>query len=264
MRNRIHELFDNKQEPILSVYFTAGYPAVEDTLTLLGYLEEAGVDMVEIGFPFSDPLADGPVIQQSSQQAIANGMTLPLLLEQLQLLRRHSQLPVVLMGYLNPVLQLGEVQFLERCAAVGVDGLIIPDMPLTYYETHWMQHCRRLGLSNIMLVTPLSSPERIRQLDEASDGFLYLVSSNSTTGKTLDVDAQRDYFAGVASLSLRNPCLVGFGIHDRPSFEAAARHSRGAIIGSAFLQHVKTQGLSQASVGRFVEQLRPLPASAGA
>ncbi len=263
MRNRIHELFDNKKEPILSVYFTAGYPALDDTLRLLRYLEEAGVDMVEIGFPFSDPLADGPIIQQSSQQAIANGMTLPLLLEQLQLLRQHSQLPVVLMGYLNPVLQLGEAHFLERCAAVGVDGLIVPDMPLTYYETHWMQHCRRLRLSNIMLVTPLSAPERIRQLDEASDGFLYLVSSNSTTGKPLAVDSQQEYFARVASLSLRNPCLVGFGIHDKLSYEAAARHSRGAIIGSAFLQYLKTHGLSRESVYRFVEQLRPLPAKAG-
>lgn len=264
MRNRIHKLFENKQEPILSVYFTAGYPDVNDTIRLLGYLEEAGVDMVEIGFPFSDPLADGPVIQQSSQQAIANGMTLPLLLEQLQLLRQHSQLPVLLMGYLNPILQLGEAQFLERCAAVGVDGFIIPDMPLTYYEAHWKHLCEQLPLSNVMLVTPLSSAERIRQLDEASDGFIYLVSSNSTTGKPLAVEQQQDYFARVEALALRNPCLVGFGIHDKQSFDAASRHSRGAIIGTAFLQHIKARGLSRASVFSFVEQLGRLPAQVGA
>lgn len=257
MKNRIHQLFEKKKENILSVYFTAGYPAIDDTRKILRYLTEAGVDMIEIGMPFSDPLADGPVIQQTSQQAIANGMTLVRLLAQLEDFRRDCSLPVLLMGYLNPILQLGEERFLEACARTGIDGLIIPDMPLDYYETHWADRCRRLQLSNILLITPQSSPERIRQLDQHSEGFIYMVASNSITGVQRVDEQQQAYFRRVQALGLRNPTLVGFGIDSRQRFEAASRYSSGAIVGTAFLQHLQQNGLSRAAVRTFVEQLRP-------
>jgi len=257
MKNRIHRLFENKKENILSIYFTAGYPAIDDTIKILGYLADAGVDMVEIGIPFSDPLADGPVIQQTSQQAIANGMTLSRLLEQLQGFREAFSLPVLLMGYLNPVLQFGEERFLEACARTGIDGLIIPDLPLDYYQSHWAASCQRLQLSNILLITPQSTTARIQQLDQVSDGFIYMVASNSITGANRADEEQQAYFRRVQSLGLRNPTLVGFGIDSRQRFAAACRYSQGAIVGTAFLQHIQEKGVSKASVRAFVEQLRP-------
>lgn len=257
MTNRIHELFQRKKENVLSIYFTAGFPQREDTIPILQRLEEAGADLIEIGFPFSDPLADGPVIQQSSQKAIANGMNLTVLFEQLKPLRKMVTIPVIMMGYLNPVLQYGEEAFIEKCSDVGIDGVIIPDMPLDYYKSQWKENCQKNNLSNILLITPQTTENRIREIDEITDGFLYMVSSNSITGSHKNLDMQTDYFQRIQSMKLRNPILAGFGIHDKSSFENASKFSNGAIIGSAFIKHLSTSGTSGKSIHQFVQNIRP-------
>ncbi len=256
MNNRIHRLFQEKKEKILSVYFTAGYPFLNDTLTIIQHLDRAGTDLIEIGFPFSDPLADGPVIQQSSHQAIENGMTLQLLFEQLQQLRSLTQMPVILMGYLNPVLQYGEAAFISKCNEVGVDGIIIPDMPLNYYKSEWKEYCHQNNLSNIMLITPETTENRIREIDENSDGFIYMVSSNSITGGNKTLGLQASYFELIEQMKLKNPTLTGFGIYDRTSFENACQHSSGAIIGSAFIRFIAENGPSEEAVRKFVGGIR--------
>ncbi|MEO7175198.1 MAG: tryptophan synthase subunit alpha [Saprospiraceae bacterium] len=257
MTNRIHELFQRKKEKVLSVYFTAGFPQLQDTLPILQGLEEAGVDIVELGFPFSDPLADGPVIQESSQKAIANGMNLKFLFEQLTELRRFVNIPVIMMGYLNPVLQYGEDAFIEKCAEIGIDGVIIPDMPLDYYQSMWKEKCRVHNLANILLITPQTSENRIREIDENTTGFIYMVSSNGITGSNKNLNMQSDYFKRIGSMKLRNPILAGFGIHDQHSFENASNFSNGAIIGSAFIRHLVTSGISKTSINQFVQNIRP-------
>jgi tryptophan synthase alpha chain len=200
MNNRIQTLFETKKERILSLYFTAGFPNLNDTLTILKHLEESAVDLIEIGFPYSDPLADGPVIQESSGQAIENGMTLTILFEQLQSLRNITQKPIILMGYLNVVLQYGEREFVEKCAEVGVDGIIIPDMPLHYYISNFKELCEEHQISNVLLVTPETSDDRIQQLDRYSSGFIYLVSSNSITGSTNASAFQTDYYQRIQNI----------------------------------------------------------------
>ena len=256
MSNRINELFQRKKENVLSVYFTAGFPQREDTLPILQRLQEAGVDMIELGFPFSDPLADGPVIQQSSQQAIANGMNLTFLFEQLKTLREKVTIPVIMMGYLNPVLQYGEAAFIEKCNEVGIDGVIIPDMPLDYYQSTWKENCRKYNLSTILLITPQTTENRIREIDENANGFIYMVSSNSITGSLTNLDIQTDYFQRTRNMKLRNPILAGFGIHDKSSFEHASKFSNGAIIGSAFIRHLTISGTSETSIHQFVQNIR--------
>lgn len=253
MSNRIHRLFQEKKDKILSVYFTAGYPSLNDTLTIIQHLDGAGVDMIEIGFPFSDPLADGPVIQQSSQQAIENGMNLQFLFTQLESLRNITQMPVLLMGYLNPVLQYGEKAFISKCNELGIDGIIIPDMPLSYYESAWKENCGSNNLSNIMLITPETTEARIREIDKCSDGFIYMVSSNSITGGNKTLNLQTNYFKRIAQMSLGNPTLTGFGIYDKSSFENACQHSSGAIIGSSFIKHIAEHGVNEETVGAFVK-----------
>ncbi len=257
MTNRIQELFQRKRKNVLSIYFTAGFPRLEDTLPILQRLAEAGVDMIELGFPFSDPLADGPVIQQSSQKAIANGMNLTLLFEQLKPLRKMVTMPVIMMGYLNPVLQYGEEAFIEKCSEVGIDGVIIPDMPLDYYQSQWKGNCRKYNLSNILLITPQTTENRIREIDENTTGFIYMVSSNSITGSNKHLDMQMDYFQRIRSMKLRNPILAGFGIHDKSSFENVSKFSSGAIIGSAFISHLSLSGTSGKSIHQFVQNIRP-------
>ncbi len=257
MTNRIHELFQRKKENVLSIYFTAGFPQREDTLPILQRVEEAGVDMIELGFPFSDPLADGPVIQQSSQRAISNGMNLTVLFEQLKALRKKVTIPVIMMGYLNPVLQYGEEAFIEKCSEVGIDGVIIPDMPLDYYQSQWKENCRKYSLSNILLITPQTTENRIREIDENTNGFIYMVSSNSITGSNKHLDMQTDYFQRIRSMKLINPILAGFGIYDKSSFEHASKYSNGAIIGSAFIRHLSISGTSETSIHQFVKNIRP-------
>lgn len=255
MNNRIAEQFAEGRSGILSVYFTAGYPAREDTRRVLRILEAAGVDMVEIGMPFSDPLADGPVIQESNMRAIEQGMTLSVLFEQLAGMREEIRMPVILMGYLNPVLQYGEERFLADCARVGVDGLIIPDMPLPYYNRHWRESCERLGLNMVMLVTPDTPEERIREIDGMSEGFLYAVSTYGVTGGSGLTEEQLSYVSGLKKMGLRNPLMVGFGIRDAESFAIASRHSRGGIVGSAFIRML-AQGVDAERISAWVGGLK--------
>jgi tryptophan synthase alpha chain len=240
--SRLQYLFEKKPRNVLNVYCTAGYPQLNDTLPVMRALQANGADIIELGMPYSDPLADGPVIQQSNMQALANGISIRLLFEQLRSLRPEIQVPVVLMGYMNPVLQYGFEQFCADAAAVGVDGLILPDLPPYELETEYGAVIRKYGLDFIFLVTPETPDERIRQLDAISSGFLYAVSASSTTGGNQGVQFQEDYFSRLKALQLRNPVLVGFGIRDKESFETACLHSNGAIIGSAYIRSLSAGG----------------------
>lgn len=234
--SRIQQLFASKNTRVLNVYCTAGYPALDSTVKVLEALQANGADMVEIGMPYSDPLADGPVIQDSSQVALANGMTIAVLLQQLQDIRSRIGLPIVLMGYMNPVLQYGFEKFCADAAAVGVDGLILPDLPEYEFLTEYGDIIRRHGLDFIFLVTPETTEERVRRLDALTTGFLYAVSSSSTTGADKNMVTVDGYLQRLHSYQLKNPVLVGFGIKDRDSFDAASRHANGAIIGTAYIK----------------------------
>ena len=254
--NRIDTRFQQKKNNLLSIYFTAGFPNLNDTLSIIKHLDEAGVDMIEIGFPFSDPLADGPVIQQSSGQAIENGMTLPVLFEQLKDVRKHTQLPLVLMGYMNPVLQYGEKAFFTKCKEIGIDGVILPDMPLDYFEHKLKSIVEENNIANILLITPETSTERIQQIDDLSKGFVYMVSSNNITGGNKTMDLQTDYFNRIKDMNLKNPTIIGFGIKDKETYENACKYSNGAIIGTAFIQHLKQHGTSKESIQTFIKNIR--------
>ncbi len=254
--NRLNHLFSTKKSPILSIYFTAGYPKLESTLDIAEALEKGGADFIEIGFPYSDPLADGPVIQNSSQVALKNGMNLKVLFEQLKDLRKRVSIPVLLMGYANPVLQFGVENFCNACADAGIDGVIVPDLPMYEYEEMYKDHFLDNNLSNIFLVTPLTSEERIRKIDSLSNGFIYLLSSSSTTGKTLTVsDASENYFSRIQNMKLENPTMIGFGISDSKSFTKAATYTRGAIVGSAFVKFLDTEGAMD-KIGDFISGIR--------
>ena len=235
--NRLNELFARKKEPLLSIYFTAGYPDIDSTLDIAEALEKAGADFLEIGFPYSDPLADGPVIQQSSQKALENGMTLELLFRQLKDLRKRVSIPVLLMGYFNPMLQYGVDNFCKACADAGIDGVIVPDLPMYEYEGMYKECFLSNGISNIFLITPQTSDERIRRIDDLSNGFIYLLSSSSTTGKNLALNDETDkYFLRIQQMELKNPTMIGFGISNKESFVKAVQYTRGAIVGSAFVK----------------------------
>jgi tryptophan synthase alpha chain len=234
--NRIQQLFQNKKQNILSVYCTAGFPSLDSTLPVIQALQEAGADMIELGMPYSDPLADGPVIQASSTAALANGMTMATLFQQLQGFREQIKLPVLLMGYLNPILQYGFERFCRDAAAAGIDGLILPDLPMFEFETEYGPLIRKYKLDFVFLVTPETSEERIRRLDALSTGFLYAVSSSSTTGRNKDISEQAAYFNRLKNMKLANPFLIGFSIRDRESFSKACSYAHGAIIGTAFIK----------------------------
>src|SRR5436190_20672332 len=250
--SRIKKLFEQKKAAVLNVYCTAGFPALESTLPVLRALENNGVDMVELGMPYSDPLADGTVIQASSAKALQNGMTIAILFEQLEELRNEISLPVVLMGYLNPLLQFGFENFCKKAAAVGVDGLIIPDMPPFEYEKEYRPIVEKFGLDFIFLVTPETPEERIRQLDELSTGFLYAVSSSSVTGSEQDLSRVAGYLLGLKKMALKNPVLVGFGIKDKETFRAAGSEANGAIIGSAYVKAIENAEDIEAATKSFV------------
>lgn len=254
--NRIDQLFQQKPKEVLNIYFTAGFPQLGDTLTVLQALQDGGADMAEIGMPFSDPLADGPVIQDSSTRAIANGMKLAVLFEQLKGFRSKIRIPVVLMGYINPVLQYGVENFLRSCQEVGVDGLILPDLPMDEYETEYKPLFEKYGQHLIFLVTPETSEARIRKIDSLSRGFVYAVSSSSTTGKDKDMKLQASYFEKLQSMKLQNPVLVGFGIRDKATFQAACQYSNGAIIGSAFVKAIENSANLQETVQTFVRNIK--------
>lgn len=241
--NRInHKLQEDKK--LLSIYFTAGYPNINDTVTIIQNLEKSGVDMIEIGLPFSDPLADGPTIQDSSTQALKNGMTSELLFQQLKDIRKTVSIPLIIMGYFNPMLQYGVEAFCKKCQEIGIDGLIIPDLPVDVYHEDYKSTFDKYGLINVFLITPQTSEERIRYIDSVSNGFIYMVSSASTTGaKSGFGDAQEDYFTRISNMNLKNPQIVGFGISNYDTFTQATKHAKGAIIGSAFIKYVTAHGI---------------------
>lgn len=254
--NRIKQLFEQKKGPFLSIYYTAGYPELNSTVDIAEALEKAGADFLEIGFPYSDPVADGPVIQQSSQQALKNGMTVEVLFEQLKDLRKRVNIPVLLMGYVNPVLQYGVENFCRSAEECGVDGIIVPDLPMYEYEELYKDCFKEHNLSNIFLVTPQTSEERIRKIDELTNGFIYLLSTSATTGKNLSVSSDiENYFARIKAMQLKNPAMIGFGISDKQSFDKAAAYTRGAIIGSAF---VKLLGSSPGYMEKIPEFIRSI------
>ena len=235
--NRITKLFKNKKSGILSVYFTAGYPSLDDTLQVLAALQTKGIDLVEIGIPFSDPMADGVVIQQAANQALRNGMSLRLLFEQLKDFRQTIQIPVVLMGYLNPLMQYGFDAFCRSCAEIGVDGMIIPDLPFADYMADYKDVADRYDVKMTMLISPETSEERIRLIDKHTSGFIYMVSSAATTGvQKRFSDTVQDYFQRVRAMNLKNPQLIGFGISNRETLQMAMKHASGAIVGSKFIE----------------------------
>jgi tryptophan synthase alpha chain len=252
--NRINtKLQENKK--LLSIYFTAGFPKINDTVSIIQELEQNGVDMIEIGLPFSDPLADGPTIQESSTIAIANGMTTSLLFEQLKDIRKTVQIPLIIMGYFNPMMQFGMEKFCQKCAEVGIDGLIIPDLPLHVYENEYKLLFEKYGLKNIFLITPQTSNERITQIDAISNSFIYMVSSAAVTGSQSGFgNEQMDYFKRIADLNLKNPQIVGFGIKDNETFTQATKHQKGAIIGSAFIKFIGKNSINR--IKDFVNALR--------
>lgn len=251
--NRIQQLFQKKNKNVLNVYCTAGYPELDSTVTVLKALQDGGADMIEIGMPYSDPLADGPVIQASSSKALANGMTITKLFDQLRGFRQQIYVPVILMGYMNPVMQYGFEKFCQHAAAIPIDGLILPDLPEYEFETEYGPIMQRYGLDFIFLVTPETSEERIRKLDSLSTGFLYAVSSSSTTGKDKDMHAVNSFLQRLQSMKLKNPVLVGFGIKDRETFQTACAHANGAIIGTAYIKNLeKNAGAIEEATRTFI------------
>lgn len=254
MNNRIHAKL-REQKKLLSIYFTAGYPELNDTTRIIRELQNGGVDMIEIGLPFSDPLADGPTIQDSSTKALRNGMSTEKLFEQLENIRKDVTIPLIIMGYFNPMLQYGIEAFCARCADIGIDGLIIPDLPVEVYEASYRETFEKYGLANIFLITPQTSENRVRKIDSASEGFIYMVSSASVTGaKNTFGDAQQEYFDRIAALQLETPRIVGFGISNAATFKAATAKADGAIIGSAFIKHLTHNGVEK--INEFISGIR--------
>ncbi|WP_455667189.1 tryptophan synthase subunit alpha [Phocaeicola sp.] len=256
--NRINQLFSQKQKDILSIYFCAGFPTLEGTVDTIKALEKKGVSMIEIGIPFSDPMADGPVIQHAATCALNNGMTLKLLFSQLKNIRPEVQIPLVLMGYLNPIMQYGFENFCRTCQQTGIDGVIIPDLPFKDYMEEYRPIALKYDVKVIMLITPETSEERIRSIDEHTDGFIYMVSSAAITGAQKDFNTQKqEYFQRIADMNLRNPRMIGFGISNKQTFEAASAHAAGAIIGSKFVTLLdEEKGNAEKAIDRLLEALK--------
>ena len=255
--NRINQKLQagSHNNKLLSIYFTAGYPDLDDTTSIIKNLEKSGVDFIEIGLPFSDPLADGPTIQDSSTKALKNGMTTAKLFEQLNGIRESVEIPLIIMGYFNPILQFGVEAFCKKCAEIGIDALIIPDLPVDVYTEKYKNIFENYNLKNIFLITPQTSEERIRFIDSVSDAFIYMVSTASVTGSTSGFSEEtRSYFERIAAMNLKNPQIVGFGISDKESFQEATEFSKGAIIGSAFVKHLNQGGKNQ--IQEFIDTIR--------
>jgi tryptophan synthase alpha chain len=244
--NRINQKLQEEKK-LLSIYFSAGYPNLNDTVKIIQDLEKSGVDMIEIGLPFSDPLADGPTIQESSTAALQNGMTTKLLFEQLANIRESVKIPLIIMGYFNPMLQYGVEEFCKKCHEIGIDGLIMPDLPVDIYDEQYKEIFEKYGLINVFLITPQTSESRIRYIDSVSDGFIYMVSSASVTGGSSSEfgAAQQNYFERIANMNLNNPQIVGFGISNKSTFEQATKFAKGAIIGSAFIKNLTENGIAK-------------------
>jgi tryptophan synthase alpha chain len=256
MNNRLTALFEQRQKNLLSIFYTAGYPGLHDTSAIAMALQEAGADIIEIGIPFSDPLADGPVIQQSNKVALENGMTVPLLLDQVRALRQHVELPILLMGYLNPVLQYGFDRFLKDAAEAGVDGLIFPDLPLAEYASH-ERVFREHNLSHVFLIAPTTTEARRTEIDRLSNSFIYAVSASSTTGGRKDFSQEQlEYFDRLAKSNFSRPVLIGFGISNRDTFQKVCRFAAGGIIGSAFITMLGQSTDLRANILQFVKDIR--------
>lgn len=255
--NRLNQLFSVKKENLLSIYYTAGFPELNSTVNIAEALEKAGADFLEIGFPYSDPVADGPTIQHSSQTALENGMNLNLLFEQLKALREKVTIPVLLMGYFNPVVQYGVEKFCKKAVEIGADGVIIPDLPMYEYENLYRKYFLENNLSNIFLVTPQTSEERIRKIDELSQSFIYLLSSSSITGKNLEVSENVErYFERIKNLELKNPTVIGFGISGHAAFAKACAYANGAIVGSAFVKMLASEKDYLNKISDFIHQIK--------
>ena len=253
MLNRLTKLFENNRENLLTVYFTAGYPKLDDTETIICSLAESGANIIEIGIPYSDPLADGPVIQESGMAAIDNGMTLQVLFNQLTDIRTKTQVPLILMGYFNQLLQYGVDKFLDDCVKTGIDGLIIPDLPLMEYEQFYKDKLTQRNISISFLITPQTEESRIHKVDALSTGFIYVVSDSSITGMKTGISSQQiSYFERIKSLQLSTPQLIGFGISDRESYLTASKYANGAIIGSAFIKHLKDKNEVDKATADFI------------
>ncbi len=252
--NRINTALEQDKK-LLSIYFTAGYPSLNDTVKVIQNLEKSGVDMIEIGLPFSDPLADGPTIQESSTVALKNGMTTNILFEQLKDIRQSVTIPLIIMGYFNPMMQYGVEAFCAKCQEIGIDGLIIPDLPVAEYHEHYQETFEKYGLINVFLITPQTSDERIQFIDSVSNGFIYMVSSASVTGSTSGFgNTQEAYFERIANMNLKAPQIVGFGISNNETFIQATKTTKGAIIGSAFIKHLTNNGVD--NIEDFVKGIR--------
>lgn len=255
--NRLTNLFNLKKENILNVYFTAGHPDLEDTVKIASALSTNGVDIIELGMPYSDPLADGLTIQQSSMKALRNGMSLEKLFSQVQSFREKHETPIIVMGYLNQVIQYGKEQFIKKCKEVGIDGLILPDLPMDIYEKEYLPLFKENDIAISFLVTPQTSEERIRKTDELSTAFIYIVSQSSITGKTGTIsDDQQTYFDRIKTLDLASPTLIGFGIHNKETYEVASANSNGAIIGSAFIRALEGEGNLEERIEMFISKIR--------
>lgn len=257
MKNKIIELFQTKKQNLLSVFYTAGFPNLNDTIAIAIALEKAGADIIEIGVPFSDPIADGPVIQESNNIALQNGMTVKLLLEQVAEIRNAVNLPIILMGYLNPIMQFGMESFCQAASKAGVDGLILPDMPMIEFENSYRAMFEVNNLCNTFLISPTTSEERIRKIDAATNGFIYAVSSSSTTGAKGNFSAEQiNYFEKLTKLNLKNPFLIGFGISNHATFSQACQYSSGAIVGSAFISLLKNSENIGDDTDQFVKKIK--------
>ena len=255
--NRINKLLTNKRNNIFSVYFTAGFPELNDTVEIITGLDKAGVDLIEVGIPFSDPVADGPVIQRSSEKALKNGMSLNLLFSQLKCIREKADIPLILMGYFNPIYRFGMERFIKECVQAGIDGTIIPDLPVEEYILNYDSLFSENEIVNIFLVTPQSSAQRIKYLDSISKGFLYIVSTAATTGSKREFDNENlDYFRRLKEMGLKSARLTGFGISNRLTFTQACEHSNGAIIGSAFINILEEEGNLSFKINKFTEMFK--------
>jgi len=260
--NRIEDLFKKKKNNVLNIYCTAGFPELESTLPVMKSLQQNGADIIELGMPYSDPLADGPVIQSSGNKALSNGMTIAKLFEQLKDFRKSPSfggvgevIPVILMGYMNPILQYGFEKFCKIAAQLGIDGLILPDLPEHEFGTEYGVIIKKYGLDFIFLVTPETSDERIKKLDSLSSGFLYAVSSSSITAKDKDFSSVEKYLQRLQNMKLQNPLLVGFGIKDKQTFDSACKYANGAIIGTAFIKALENANDIESTAKDFLDSI---------
>ena len=253
--SKLELVFKEKSKRVLNVYCTAGYPSLDSTMKVMGSLQKNGADIIELGMPYSDPLADGEVIQVSSIKALANGMNIAVLFDQIKGMRKSISIPVILMGYMNPILQYGFENFCKKAKEVGVDGLILPDLPLFEFEQSYGKIITENNLDFIFLVTPETPVDRIKKLDSLSNGFLYAVSSSATTGKDKDFNVVAQYLQKLQAMQLKNPILVGFGIKDKATFDAATLHTQGAIIGSAYIQQLTKGGDIETTTSQFLNSV---------